>query len=104
VLSPRGKAHGVSNVVHDHTSVLATIEHKWNLPPLTYRDANANTMMDFLDLKHPPALLKPPKLAAPGNSLGTMPSCDGSPISQKMMDKLAPVTKPASRVLGELGF
>ena len=33
--------NAVTNVVHDHTSVLATIEAKWNLPPLTYRDANA---------------------------------------------------------------
>ena len=31
------------------TSVLATIEAKWNLPALTYRDANAATVMDFLD-------------------------------------------------------
>ena len=30
-----------TDVVHDHTSVLATIEAKWNLPALTRRDANA---------------------------------------------------------------
>ena len=34
----------MTDVVHDHTSVLATIEAKWNLPALTYRDANANTV------------------------------------------------------------
>jgi phospholipase C len=40
----------VTSVVHDHTSVLATIQAKWNLPALSDRDANANTVMDFLDL------------------------------------------------------
>ncbi len=51
--------------LHDHTSVLATIEAKWNLPALTYRDANASTVSDFLDLKHAPALLEPPTIAKP---------------------------------------
>ncbi len=50
VASPYSKPNGVTNVVHDHTSVLATIEAKWNLPALTYRDANAKTVADFLDL------------------------------------------------------
>jgi hypothetical protein len=45
--------------------VLATIEAKWNLPALTNRDANAHTVADFLDLKHPPALLEPPVIAKP---------------------------------------
>src|SRR5207249_8297666 len=39
VVSPYSKPHSVTNVVHDHTSILATIEQKWNLPPLTKRDA-----------------------------------------------------------------
>ncbi len=55
----------MTNVVHDHTSALATIEAKWNLPALTNRDANANTVADFLDLKHPPALLEPPTIVKP---------------------------------------
>jgi phospholipase C len=54
----------VTNVVHDHTSALATIEAKWNLPALTYRDANASTVMDFLDLDQA-AFLQPPAIAAP---------------------------------------
>ncbi len=32
VVSPYSRPSGVSHTVHDHTSVLATIEHKWNLP------------------------------------------------------------------------
>ncbi len=50
VVSPYSAAGGVTSVLHDHTSVLATIEAKWNLPALTNRDANAHTVMDFLDL------------------------------------------------------
>jgi len=50
VVSPYSAAAAVTHAVHDHTSVLATIEAKWNLPALTDRDANANDVMDFLDL------------------------------------------------------
>jgi phospholipase C len=64
VASPYAKAHGVTNVVHDHTSVLATIEAKWNLPALTYRDANAATLSDFVDFAHL-AFPEPPTLAPP---------------------------------------
>jgi phospholipase C len=64
VVSPYSKPSAVTNVTHDHTSVLATIETKWNLPALTYRDANAETVMDFLDVgqaafSHPPAIEGP---------------------------------------------
>jgi phospholipase C len=64
VVSPYSKPHGVSNQIYDHTSVLATIEAKWNLPALTLRDANANHVMDFLN-PNEPAFLTPPVLAAP---------------------------------------
>jgi phospholipase C len=64
IASPYSKPNAVTNVVHDHTSVLATIEAKWNLPALTYRDANARTVEDFLDLSSP-ALLEPPAIAEP---------------------------------------
>ncbi|HEY2180839.1 MAG TPA: alkaline phosphatase family protein [Solirubrobacteraceae bacterium] len=62
VASPYSKPNAVTDVVHDHTSFLATVEAKWNLPRLTYRDANAKTVMDFLDPSNP-ALLEPPTLA-----------------------------------------
>jgi phospholipase C len=65
VASPYAKPNATTNVVHDHTSVLATIEAKWNLPALTYRDANARTVSDFLDLKAQPAFLQPPTIAKP---------------------------------------
>jgi phospholipase C len=67
VVSPYSLPAATTNVVHDHTSVLATIEAKWNLPALTARDANAQTIMDFLD-PNTPALLDPPTLAAPATT------------------------------------
>jgi phospholipase C len=66
VASPYAKPNAVTNRLHDHTSVLATIEAKWNLPALTYRDANAKTVEDFLDLGNatflepPTTIIEPP--------------------------------------------
>jgi phospholipase C len=65
VISPYTKPGHVSSVVYDHTSILATIEYKWNLPALTPRDANATPLLDFLDLVAPPAFLTPPQLPPP---------------------------------------
>ena len=48
----------------DHTSVLKLIEEKWNLPPLTHRDAAATSPLGALDLDSPPAFLTPPDLPA----------------------------------------
>jgi len=64
VVSPYARANYVTHTIHDHTSILAMVERKWNLPALTYRDANAADLMDFLDLSTP-AFLEPPVLAAP---------------------------------------
>jgi phospholipase C len=77
VVSPYSRPNAVTNVVHDHTSVLATIEAKWNLPALTYRDANAATVADFLDTRRP-RFLDPPALAAPGSLLPGELGCDTS--------------------------
>ena len=64
VVSAYSRPHAVTNVVHDHTSVLAEIEELWNLPALTYRDANAADLSDFLNFGHP-SFATPPTLAAP---------------------------------------
>ena len=77
VVSPYSRPHAVTNVVHDHTSILATIEHKWNLPPLTKRDAAAATLADFLDTSRQ-ALLEPPALAEPGSPVPGEEHCDTS--------------------------
>jgi phospholipase C len=39
----------------DHTSILATVEHRWSLPPLTRRDANAPDVGSALTLSSPRA-------------------------------------------------
>jgi phospholipase C len=67
VVSPYAKKDFVSHTIYDHTSILKTIEEKWNLPALTRRDANANSLFDMMDLTAKPAFLKPPKLPAGAN-------------------------------------
>jgi phospholipase C len=49
VVGPYVKRNHVSSVVYDHTSILAFLERKWNLQAMTYRDANANDLTDFID-------------------------------------------------------
>ncbi|HEX4657963.1 MAG TPA: hypothetical protein VH307_11290, partial [Streptosporangiaceae bacterium] len=51
--------------VYDHTSICALVEAKWNLPAMTFRDANARNLLDMLDLDGRPAFLTPPPLAKP---------------------------------------
>jgi phospholipase C len=70
VVSPWARSGYVSSVVQDHTSMTAFIERKWNLPAMTFRDANAHPMTDYFDFRAP-AFLRPPKLAAaPGLAHG----------------------------------
>jgi phospholipase C len=65
VIAPFAKPDHVSHLVYDHTSVLKTIERKWNLPSLTRRDAAATDLLDFIDLGRPPAFLTPRALPEP---------------------------------------
>jgi phospholipase C len=76
VVSPYSRVGDVSNVTHDHTSIIATIARKWNLPALTYRDAQANSLLDFLNLQAAPAFLTPPTLAEP--SKPSFARCQGA--------------------------
>ena len=64
VISPFARPRHVSHRVMDHTSICALAEAKWNLPAMTYRDANASNMLHMLDLRRP-AFLNPPTLAQP---------------------------------------
>lgn len=64
VVSPWARRNFVSHTVFDHTSLLRTIETKWNLPALTYRDANASELSECLVHAGPPPFLEPPALAA----------------------------------------
>jgi phospholipase C len=96
VASPYAKPHGVSNVICDHTSVLATIEAKWNLPACTYRDANANTVASFL--QPTPALLEPPPLASAGDVSQGETRCDTT--DPKLKVRPAPHGRVRLRWLG----
>lgn len=49
MVSPYAKKDYISHVVHDQTSVLSLLEHKYNLPALSCRDANANNFYDMID-------------------------------------------------------
>jgi phospholipase C len=89
VVSPWARASYVSRVVQDHTSLTAFIEHKWNLPAMTFRDANADPMLGYFDFRRP-AFARPPALAAapglgPGlarcRSAGLSPPLPTSPIN-----------------------
>jgi hypothetical protein len=75
VVGPYAKRNHVSHVVYDHTSVLALVERKFNLPAMTYRDANANDLTDFLDLDAMsagrPTFPELPPLAAAGDNAST---------------------------------
>jgi phospholipase C len=65
IVSPYARPGYVCNQVFDHASVLRLIEQKWNLPPLTNRDAAAASPLEALDLASPPAFLDPPSLPEP---------------------------------------
>jgi len=71
IVSPYARPGYVCSEVLDHTSVLRLVEQKWNLPPLTRRDAAAATPLAALDLDAPPAFLDPPELPAPALPWGS---------------------------------
>ena len=80
VVSPWARARYVSRVTQDHTSITAFIERKWNLPAMTFRDANAHPMTDYFDFRKP-AFLTPPKLAkAPALGPG-LAECHGAGLN-----------------------
>jgi phospholipase C len=92
VVSGYAKPRAVTNVVHDHTSLLATIQAKWNLPAMTYRDANAATMADFLapTVQFP----TPPTLAPPSNLASSEAACDPSAPTYKVQKPPPPPQPP----------
>jgi phospholipase C len=53
VISPWSRRATVAHDTYDHTSVLKMIEWRWNLRPLTVRDANANNLAEVLDFDSP---------------------------------------------------
>jgi phospholipase C len=54
VIGPRARRKYVAHNVYDHTSVLKMIEWRFNLPPLTVRDAQARNLAEVLDFSRAP--------------------------------------------------
>jgi phospholipase C len=54
-VSPYAKSGTVDDTTYDFTSVLKFIEDNWGLPPLTARDATANSIANALDFSKAPA-------------------------------------------------
>jgi phospholipase C len=79
VISPFARRNFVSHVVHEHTSLLKFVETKWNLPAMTYRDANAPDMLEFFKLNGRPPFEEPPTLQSPLNPfVGPLPANSGA--------------------------
>jgi phospholipase C len=53
LVSPFARRRHVSSMIFDHASILRLIEWRWDLSPLTVRDAQANNLADALDFTHP---------------------------------------------------
>ena len=94
LVSAYAKRDYVSHVVYDHTSILALVERKWNLPALTNRDANANDLTDMLDMNalaagHPtfPAL---PELAGAGDPAAALVCSTAGPGVVPPADSILP--------------
>lgn len=68
VISPFARRAYTSHVVYDHTSVLALIEWRWGLQPLTVRDATANNPaleFEFTDVHFAAPLYMVPSVTTP---------------------------------------
>jgi phospholipase C len=74
LVSPFSRPHFVSHRVSDHTSILALIERRFGLPPLTQRDATANALLEYFDFSRA-SFRKPPRLPAPTIDPGKAAQC-----------------------------
>ena len=98
IVSPWGRPGYVSHKVSDLTSILAFIEHKWNLPPMTRRDAAAWDLRDMFDTTTKRRLPKPLALPAAPDINTTLAKCraDGkspptatTPSARSALDRAA---------------
>ena len=62
IISPYAKPGYISHTLYEFSSFLKLVEERFNLAPLTLRDANANDMLDSFDFTQqplPPLILQP---------------------------------------------
>lgn len=69
VISPWVRPHFVSHRPREFSSILKLIETRFNLPPLTRRDAAADDMTEFFDFSVPSFLVPPPLPDQPTNGV-----------------------------------
>jgi phospholipase C len=76
VISPWIPRNVVDHRIHDHTTILATLENLFGMAPLTQRDAAANSLTELLTLAGPRSDA-PADLPLPANSgVGGCPPFD----------------------------
>mgnify|MGYP005811877881 CR=1 FL=1 len=68
IVSPFAKKNFVSHTPMDYTAILKFIETRWNLPPLTKRDASMPDMTEFFNFASPPWAVPPAPPAQITNS------------------------------------
>jgi phospholipase C len=69
LVSPWGKPNFVSHTPREFGSILAFIESRFKLPPLTARDAAADNMSEFFDFNSPARTAIPPLPDQPRNGV-----------------------------------
>ncbi|HEX9994852.1 MAG TPA: alkaline phosphatase family protein [Acidimicrobiales bacterium] len=74
VVGPRARRRHVARAAYDHTSVLKLVEWRWDLAPLTPRDAAARNLAEVLDFDRPPDLTAPRYAVPPFASAPCAPS------------------------------
>jgi phospholipase C len=70
IISPWSRRGFVAGDIYDHTSVLKMIEWRWNLRPLTIRDASARNLALALDFSVPDVAA--PQYAVPPGPFGSI--------------------------------
>jgi phospholipase C len=91
VISPRSRRGAVAHGVYDHTSVLKAIEWRWDLAPLTRRDAAARNIAEVLDFGSPPRpapgryTVRPAPNGLPCQVAATESSEEWGPLKQKAL-------------------
>lgn len=84
IISPWTPRGTVGHGLYDHTSILRMIEWRWNLPPLSVRDATANNLADLLDFTQ--KNLAAPTFDVPGGTIHQ--ACPSPPAAASQWEPL----------------
>ncbi len=77
VISPYAKRGMIDHYLYDHSSILAMIEWRFGLDPLTPRDQHARNIVTCLALREPPNLDAPQYVVPAATSIEAQPSLLG---------------------------